>query len=98
MLRTGIRNLGALAYAAVLVLVLAGCSSGVDGTYEDASGATRFELHGGKADVTLLGNKLEGTYKVEGDKVIITYDGEPAEFTRQSDGSLQGAVLTLKKK
>lgn len=95
--------------AAALVcmsLFLAGCGDSLSGTYaaEMGPGAT-FSIEfksGGKATVSAMGETKQGTYTLNGDKVTVTIDKDPATFTRQKDGSLvaEGAMvgMTLKKK
>jgi hypothetical protein len=84
-------------------LTLAGCGAKVDGTYQDPTGLMVVELDSGKATVFAMGQKMgEGTYKVRGNAVTIEVDGDPLEFTRNSDGSLTpsaGAPIgTLRKR
>ena len=105
-LRMGLRSPIAAMVVACLALVLAGCGDGISGTYSAEVGpgmAFTIEFKsGGKATISAMGEKKEGTYTVSGDTVTVTVDQDPATFVRQKDGSLvsQGnmAGMTLKKK
>jgi len=92
--RTSVRN-------AVLVLVLAGatlavaCGSGAEGKYRDPSGTINAEFKDGKAYVALGAYAVDGTYKVEGDKIVAHGDfgpmlPSPLIFTMNKDGTLDG--------
>jgi hypothetical protein len=43
------------------------------------------ELDGGKATMEALGQKKEGTYKDNGDKVEVTIDNEKKDFVKDGD-------------
>jgi hypothetical protein len=96
------RILATLAIGACLLL--AGCGDSVRGTYQAEGGVpmTMEFKSGGKVTISAMGETKEGTYKLDGDKVIVTMDNEPATFVKQKDGTLtsQGGMLgvTLKKK
>jgi hypothetical protein len=86
---------------AVLVTVLAGaflavgCGSGVEGKYRDPSGGINAEFKGGKAYIALGAYAVDGTYKIEGDKIIARGDfgmmlHSPLVFTVNKDGSIDG--------
>jgi hypothetical protein len=75
-------------FAAVTLAV--GC--GVDGNYADSDGAAKMELKDGKAKINIGGILMEGTYTVEGNKLVIrSTEGGPQSytFTIDSDGSLE---------
>jgi hypothetical protein len=95
------------AAALAFTLFAAGCHSSntPDGVYTDTTGRLTLEFKGGKAYLNLGGMAdTDGTpYDVNGDKITIHYpsDGMMAQFstlTVNSDGTLQGAMGTLKKK
>lgn len=73
-----------------------GCTS-VEGTYGGSNGGVVLELRSsGKARMTMLGEAQDCTYKVDGDKVALTCQGQTVDFTRHDDGSLSppaGAML-----
>lgn len=85
-------------------LVLAGCSGGVTGTYShtenDGDGTPMtmtIELKSGDvAVVSMKGGPMStsfnGTYKVDGDKVMVTVDGDTETLTL-ADGGLKGQIL-----
>jgi len=71
------------------VLIAAGCSPGVSGSYKPASNNAAFQeltfKSGGKVEITFFGATVEGTYEVEEGKVkltgpegsrVMTIDGE----------------------
>jgi len=91
---TSVRN-------ALLVLVLAGatlavaCGSGAEGKYRDPSGTINAEFKDGKAYVALGAYAVDGTYQVEGDKIVARGDfgpmlPSPLIFTINKDGTLDG--------
>jgi hypothetical protein len=91
---TAIRN-------ALLVFVLAGavlaigCGGGAEGKYRDPSGTINAEFKDGKAYVALGAYAVDGTYKVEGDKIVARGDfgpmlPSPLVFTINKDGTIDG--------
>ncbi len=99
MRETDIRRLIGLTMMVLVIAVIPGCTPGVDGDYKDANGLATVGLHGGKATVKMIGMTLDGEYKVDGDKVTITRQGEqPIVFTRASDGSLESNNQELSRK
>jgi hypothetical protein len=91
---TSIRN-------ALLVFVLAGatlavgCGGGAEGKYRDPSGTINAEFKDGKAYVALGAYAVDGTYKVEGDKIVARGDfgpmlPSPLVFTINKDGTIDG--------
>jgi hypothetical protein len=86
---------------ALLVFVLAaatlavGCGSGAEGKYRDPSGTINAEFKHGKAYVALGAYAVDGTYKVEGDKIVARGDfgpmlPSPLVFTINKDGTIDG--------
>lgn len=92
-----------LAVMVAFGLTLAGCGDGFSGsTYAD-EGGTKVEFRSGdKVFVTLIGTTMEGTYKVDGDKVTLIPAGGGGNLvlTKQDDGTLDGGLMVgkLKKK
>jgi hypothetical protein len=87
-----------LAGCALLALQLAGCNS-VKGTYACQGGMFLKSVtldSGDRAVVTgsVFGvtQQKVGTYKVDGDNVIITVEGSPTQFTHK-DKTLDGGPL-----
>jgi hypothetical protein len=74
--------------------VAIGCGSNVEGQYRDEMGTTTVELKDGKASLNAAGIHLDGTYKVDGDQVVIApTEGNTAQTVSlkiSKDGSLQG--------
>jgi hypothetical protein len=90
----------------LLVWVLAGvglavgCGSSPEGKYRDPSGTINAEFKDGKAYVALGGYAVDGTYKIEGDKIIARGDfgmmlPSPLVFTINKDGSIDGPRSTM---
>lgn len=93
-----------LGLGTVLLLLLAGCSKGVKGTYNCKGGIFLQSITLDSSDKALItGNvfgsiqQKAGTYKVDGDTVTITADGRPIPFTikgKALDGGELGGVCT----
>jgi hypothetical protein len=90
----------------LLVLILGGaalvvaCGSGAEGKYRDPSGTINAEFKDGKAYVALGAYAVDGTYKIEGDKIIARGDfglmlPSPLVFTINKDGSIDGPRSTM---
>jgi hypothetical protein len=84
---------------AILAAVLAtagfavACGGGVEGKYRDPSGTINCSFQDGKAYIGLGMYAVDGTYKVEGDKIIATGDfglmlPHTIVFTVNKDGSI----------
>jgi hypothetical protein len=78
--------------AAVFVL---GCGGGVEGKYRDPTGSINVEFKDGKSYIALGGYAVNGTYTVEGKKIIAKGDfgmmlPSPCVFTINDDGSIMG--------
>jgi hypothetical protein len=93
------KHVGLPGFTVCAVLVLAGCSKGVKGTYACSGGIVLKSItldSDNKALVTgnVLGSIQQkvGTYSVNGDVVTITVDGSPAPFTYK-DKTLDGGEL-----
>lgn len=100
--RTYLRGLFLASMIACSSLTLAGCSSGLEGTYESAEGDMSVEFKSGKAYLTMnsfvSSTTVETEYEVNGDKVILTNDQENLVLTRNDDGTLSGPMGPMKKK
>ena len=88
----------------VLVLAAAGfavaCGSSPEGKYRDPSGTINAEFKDGKAYVALGAYAVDGTYKIDGDKIIARGDfglmlPNPLVFTINKDGSIDGPRDTM---
>ena len=87
-----------LAVCAFLALLLAGCNS-VKGTYECQGGMFLKNVTLDSGDRALVTGSVfgmtqqkVGTYKVDGDNVIITVEGSSTQFTRKNK-TLDGGPL-----
>jgi len=77
------------------VLFALGCGSSPEGKYRDPSGTINAQFKDGKAYIGLGAYAVEGTYKIEGKKIIATEDfglmiPNPCVFTINDDGSIDG--------
>ena len=88
-----------LATTALLASVLAGCSKGVKGNYECSGGMFLKSITLDSDDRAFVtGNvfgitqQKVGTYRVNGDNVIITVEGSPTQFAYK-DKTLDGGAL-----
>jgi hypothetical protein len=90
----------------LLVFVLASaalavaCGSSPEGKYRDPSGSINAEFKDGKAYVALGGYAVDGTYKIEGNKIIARGDfglmlPSPLVFTINKDGTIDGPRDTM---
>jgi hypothetical protein len=91
---------------ALLVSVLAcavpgvGCGSSPEGKYRDPSGSINAEFKDGKAYIALGAYAVDGTYKIEGDKIIATGNfgmmlPNQIVFTINKDGTIDGPRDTM---
>jgi hypothetical protein len=93
--------------AKVLLVVLAagaslvsGCGNSVEGKYRDPSGTLNAQFQDGKAYLAFGAYAVDGTYKIEGDKIIAKGDfgmmiPSPIVFTVNKDGSIDGPRDTV---
>ena len=95
-----------LARKAILVSLIAtaalllGCGGGVEGKYRDPAGMINAEFKGGKAYVAMGGYAVNGTYTVEGKKIVCRGNfgpmlPNPLIFTINDDGSISGPDTTF---
>jgi hypothetical protein len=79
-------------------VVVGGCSSRIQGTYTDSTGAFVLELKSGNsASFSFSGQPAACTYQSAGSKINLQCAGQAAALvlTVQSDGSLTGPPGTL---
>jgi len=102
MMERKLLNLNWLVLVVVAGVILAGCGGGLSGTYKAKGGLGEGFLSlefksGNQVFANVMGNTVEGTYKIEGDKVIVYVNGKNMAFTLAKDGSLadgpMGATL-----
>jgi hypothetical protein len=97
---------GSMMRKSLLIFVLAGaalavaCGGGAEGKYRDPSGTINAEFKDGKAYVALGGYAVDGTYKIDGNKIIARGDfgmmlPSPLVFTINKDGSIDGPRDTM---
>jgi hypothetical protein len=87
---------------ALLAFVLAGASlaagcggKGPEGKYRDPTGTVNAEFKDGKAYLAFGAMAEHGTYKIDGNKIVVSGDlgpmiVSPAVFTVNDDGSIDG--------
>ena len=80
---------GALAAATVI----AACGSSAEGKYRDPSGTINASFQDGKAYIGMGAYAVDGTYKIDGDKIVATGDfgmmlPHTITFTINKDGSI----------
>jgi hypothetical protein len=73
----------------------AACGSSPEGKYRDPSGSINAEFKDGKAYIGLGSYAVDGTYKIEGNKIIARGDfgpmiPNPCVFTINKDGTIDG--------
>ena len=95
---TWIRKGFALGALAIVIGLAAGCAPSIDGKYSDSAGMVNVDIHGDKATFTSPVGNMETAVKRDGDKVTLTYEGQPVELTRTAEGNLDGGMLKLIKK
>jgi hypothetical protein len=73
------------------VFAMAGCESGIAGTYRNSSGMVTLDLRsGGKAALTVLGENEPCTYEVDGKNMSLTCKGNKTTWDIHDDGSISG--------
>ena len=75
---------------ALACVLLAACGqSGLSGTYAAKGTGTRLDFKSGSAvSITMAGQTAQGTYKIDGKQVTVTFEGQQAIFTIDGDGCL----------
>lgn len=76
----------------VLALMLAACDGGMDGTFQDELGVSRYEFKpDGKVYMSTMGMTFAGTYEIDQDR--ITVEGPNGAIVLRRDGdSLNGPM------
>lgn len=74
---------------------VAACGSSPEGKYRDPSGTINAQFKDGKAYIALGSYAVDGTYKIEGKKIIARGDfgpmiPNPCVFTINDDGTIDG--------
>lgn len=77
----------------LLAALLSACSAGLDGTYADGVGLTRYTFRSdGTVTLRMMGTEVEMPYAVEGDKIKVGPPDNRLVLTRRPDGSLEGPL------
>lgn len=73
----------------------------MSGKYSSSNGIQKITLDfesGDRVMATIMGNTVEGTYKVDGDKVTVYINGRNMVLTKEGDSLTGGPMgMTLKK-
>lgn len=83
------RILTAVMIASLSFSIIA-CSRSLEGKYANGTGMVVIQFSRDRAFLTMGALTAEGSYKIDGDKVIIDAEGDKIVLTRNSDGSLSG--------
>jgi hypothetical protein len=94
-----IRN-ALLVFALASAALAVGCGDGAEGKYRDPSGTINAEFKDGKAYVALGAYAVDGTYKIDGNKIVARGDfgpmlPSPLIFTVNKDGTIDGPRDTM---
>jgi hypothetical protein len=73
----------------------AACGNSAEGKYRDPTGSINAEFESGKAYIALGAYAVDGTYTIEGNKIIAKGDfglmlPNPCVFTSNKDGTIDG--------
>ncbi len=84
-----------LACTMAAAMLVVACGSSVEGKYRDPTGSINASFQDGKAYIALGGYAVDGTYKIDGNKIIASGDfgmmlPNPVVFTINKDGSIDG--------
>jgi hypothetical protein len=73
------------------IFAIAGCESGIAGTYRNSSGMVTLDLRsGGKAALTVMGENEPCTYEVDGKNMNLICKGTKTTWDIHDDGSISG--------
>ena len=78
---------------ALATVMVAGCGAAIDGTYKGGDDSFLQSItfkSGGRVHITFMGMTSEGTYKVEGDDVTISVNGDTQVLRNDGQGCLIG--------
>ena len=85
-----------LAGTLAVATFVAACGSGAEGKYRDPSGTINASFEDGKAYIGMGAYAVDGTYKIDGDKITATGDfgmmlPRTIVFTINKDGSIDAS-------
>lgn len=84
----------------LLVLVLAGCSKGMAGVYQEVDGVNVIEFRtNGVCYLTAFGSTNKGEYEIDGERVMLKFASGTIVLTKHGDrldGGPDGAAYALK--
>jgi hypothetical protein len=88
------------AFVLAVASLATACGGGVEGKYRDPSGSINAEFKDGKAYIALGAYAVDGTYKIEGDKIVARGNfglmlPSPLVFTVNKDGTIDGPRDTM---
>lgn len=80
------RGKSMLAAGAIGVLLSAGCSKPLSGTFEDEAGITSYEFESnGRARISVLGATVAAEYTRDGDRILVTSPQGTVVLTQSGD-------------
>jgi len=89
-----------LAFVLLSTTLATACGNSAEGKYRDPTGSINCEFKNGKAYIALGVYALDGTYTIEGNKIIAKGDfgpmiPNPCVFTINKDGTIDGPRNSL---
>jgi hypothetical protein len=85
-----------LAVIAIACMFLAACGSRMSGHYKNPNEMMEVEFKGSNtAYLSMIGTTLEVKYRVDGDHIVFDTPQGQLVFTRNSNGTLEGAGFVL---
>ena len=96
-MKKNILRVTALAIILVMaVAVLASCGTKLSGTYkDDATGLTTLTFDGDKVTAKAGVVSVEGTYKIDGDKITLTFGNDTLKLGGEQSFAKDGNTITI---
>jgi len=93
---TRVRHSITRAVAGFLLFLLVGCDEVMEGAFDDAAGLGSIEFRAdGSVYITLLDATVQGTYEINGDRIIIHGPRGTQELLREGDALIAGPGITF---
>jgi hypothetical protein len=86
-----------LATIALTCSLLAACGSRMNGHYKNRNELMEIEFRGSTAYLTMIGTTMEVKYRVDGDHIVFDTPQGQLVFTKNPNGTLEGAGFVLSK-
>ncbi len=85
-MKKSIKIMSVVLVVLMLCLTLASCGKKVpSGTYEAPLGLGSYEFKGSKVTVEILGEEIEGTYKIKDDKISFQFESDDEDMQELLD-------------